>query len=304
MEWGYTYVSIRGSNGEGEEIPLTGSQGKDWPAVMLLPGAQGLTMPPVEVHGDSSPNLHGSIYRSSRYAQREVMLPVYLHGVDRRTLRRLKDKLTDALDPQNGYCVVKFTEADSRPRYLRCYYKGGVEGDEGEDSAGFHWARYGIQLTAHDPFFYSDAVQVAEWTFGKGEPFLSTRQGLFPLRLTQGLVSTPDLAVHNPGSVEAWPQWELRGPVRAFTVRLGEQSFAIPPSSADAVPAGRTLTIDTRPGHKVLRDEQGTNYWPRLAANPQLWALPSGPSRISVELAPGSAASSLRLSFQPRYKTY
>ncbi|MEU2513784.1 phage tail domain-containing protein [Streptomyces syringium] len=303
-EWGYTYVSIRGANGEGEEIPLTGAQGQDWPALMMLPGAQGLTMPPVELHADSSPNLHGSIYRSARYAQREVMLPVYLHGIDRRSLRHLRDKLLEALDPANGYCVLTFEESDSRPRYLNCYYKGGVEGDEGEDSAGFRWARYGIQLTAHDPFYYSDSMQVAKWTFGQGEAFLSTGGSFFPLRLEQGLVSSPELTVHNPGSVEAWPVWELTGPVRSFTFSLGEKSFSIPSASAEAVPAGRTLTVDTRPGYKTLVDDRGLNYWPRLAPNPQLWALPPGSSRVSVEMTPGSGAASLRLSFRPRYKSY
>lgn len=304
VEWGYTYVSIRGANGEGEEIPLTGSQGKDWPAIMIQAGAQGLDMPPVELHADASPNLHGSIYRSARYAQREVMIPVYIHGIDRRTLRQLKDRLIDALDPMNGYCVLKFMEADSRPRYLYAYYKGGVEGDEGEDSAGFRWTRFGIQLTAFDPWFYSDQVQVAEWKFGQGEAFLSTEKSLLPLRIEKGMVSTPDLSVYNPGSVEAWPVWELTGPVRGFKFSFNGQSFEIPASGTDVVAAGRTLTIDTRPGYKTLKDDQGKNYWSSLGANPQLWSIPKGWSSISVEMAPGSGASSLRLSFRPRFKTY
>ncbi|MEV0497423.1 phage tail family protein [Streptomyces spectabilis] len=265
----------------------------------------GLDMPPVELHGDASPNLHGSIYRSARYAQREVLLPLYLHGIDRRTLIRLKNELIDALDPLNGYCVIKFQEADSRPRYLYAYYKGGVEGDEGEDQAGFRWKRYGVGFTAFDPWFYSDRMQVAEWRFGQGEGFLSTAKSFLPLRLERGLVSTPDLAVHNPGDTAAWPVWELTGPVRGFRFSQGNSSFAIPAgSTSDAVPSGRTLTIDTRPGVKTVMDDQGMNYWPRLSANPQMWALPAGTSRISVEMAPGSGAASLRLTFRPRYKTY
>ncbi|MES9589960.1 phage tail domain-containing protein [Streptomyces sp. NPDC094045] len=304
VEWGFTYVSIRGQNGEGDEIPLTGSQGKDWPSIMIQSGAQGLDMPPVELHADSSPNLHGSIYRSARFAQREVMIPVYIHGIDRRTLRRLKRQLIDALDPMNGYCVLKFVEADSRPRYLFAYYKGGLEGDEGEDQAGFRWSRFGIQLTAFDPWFYSDETQVAEWKFGQGESFLSTDKGLFPLRLEKGLVSTPDLNVYNPGDTAAWPVWELIGPVRGFKFTFNKQSFEIPAASNDVVAGGRTLTVDTRPGYKTLLDDKGKNYWSSLGSNPQLWALPPGWSQISVDMAPGSSSASLRLSFKPRFKTY
>ncbi|UFQ16416.1 MULTISPECIES: phage tail domain-containing protein [Streptomyces] len=272
---------------------------------MIQSGAQGLDMPPVELHADASPNLHGSIYRSARYAQREVMIPVYIHGIDRRTLLRLKRQLTDALDPLNGYCVLKFMEGDSQPRYLRAYYKGGLEGDEGEDQAGFRWSRFGIQLTAFDPWFYSDQMQVAEWKFGQGASFLTTQDGSFlPLHLEKGLVSTPDLSVYNPGDVDAWPIWELTGPVRGFKFSFAGRSFEIPASGADVVAAGRTLTVDTRPGYKTLRDNQGKNYWSSLAPNPQLWPIPAGWSSISVEMAPGSGASSLRLSFKPRFKCY
>ncbi|MFH8346790.1 phage tail family protein [Streptomyces sp. NPDC018045] len=271
---------------------------------MIQSGAQGLDMPPVELHADASPNLHGSLYRSARYAQREVMIPVYLHGVDRRTLKRLKRRLVSALDPLAGYCVLKFVEADSQPRYLHCYYKGGLEGDEGEDTAGFRWAMFGIQFTAFDPFFYSDQLQVAEWKFGKGKGFLSTQGAFLPLGLEKGLVSTPDLAVHNPGDTEAWPVWELQGPVRGFRFSFGDKTFEIPAATTDVVAAGRTLTIDTRPGYKILRDDQGRNYWEDLSPNPVLWSVPSGTSKISVEMAPASGASSLRLSFRPRYKCY
>ncbi|MFT2017722.1 phage tail family protein [Streptomyces sp. 796.1] len=304
VEWGHTYVSIRGANGEGEEIPLTGSQGKDWPAIMLLPGAQGLDMPPVELHADASPNLPGSIYRSTRTAQREVMLPVHLHGVDRSTLKRLKRKLIRTLSPAAGYCVLKFVEADSQPRYLNCYYNGGLEGDEGEDRAGFRWATFGIQLTAFDPFFYSDQAQVAEWKFGRGEPFLSNVEVFLPTRLHKGIVSTPGLSVFNSGDVEAWPVWTVEGPVRGFKFSFDGQSFEAPTSSADVVAAGRTLTIDTRPGYKSLRDDEGRNYWESLGPNPQLWSIPAGTSRVSVEMAPGSGAASLRLSFRPRFESY
>ncbi|MFI1796354.1 phage tail domain-containing protein [Streptomyces sp. NPDC020379] len=304
MEWGHTYVSIRGNDGQGEEIPLTGSQGQDWPGITMQSGAQGLDMPPVELHADASPNLDGAIFRSARVAQREVMIPVFLYGIDRRTLLGLKRKLVSALNPKNGYCVLTFIEADSRPRYLYCRYKGGFEGDEGEDRAGFRWARYGLQFTAHDPWFYSDRVQVAEWKFGAGQPFLSAGGSFLPLHLERGLVSTTDLSVTNPGDVDAWPIWELRGPVRGFRFARAGSSFEILASGSDVVPAGRTLTVDTRPGYKSLKDDQGVNYWPLIGPNPALWPIPAGQSKISVEMIPGGGDASLRLTFQPRYETY
>ncbi|QUI30686.1 phage tail family protein [Streptomyces alfalfae] len=307
MDWGHTYVSITGSNGQGEEIPLVGFATREWPAIFMQAGATGLDAPPVELYSDESPNLDGSMYRSSRTAAREVMIPVFLYGIDRRTLRALKRKLISALSPKNGYCVLKFMEADSQPRYLYCYYKGGMEGNEGTDNAGFRWVKYGIQLTAMDPWFYSDDIQVAEWTFGGGTGFLRQGESLYPLKLSAGTLNNSSIPIVNPGEVAAWPVWKITGPVKGFefTGPTGA-SFGITGAQdgADVVPDGRVLTVDTRPGYKTLRDDGGKNYYPLLDANPELWSAPSGRSTAGIELVAGAGTASLRLSLRPRYETY
>lgn len=307
VKWEHTYVSIRGSQGQGEEIPLTGFSNRAWPGIVLMPGATGLDAPPVELHSDESPNLDGSIFRSARTAAREVMIPLYLYAVDRRTLKELKSKLLRALDARKGYCVLKFMETDSAPRYLRCYYKGGMEGDESTENSGFTWTRYGLQLTAFDPWFYSDEIPVAQWVFGEGDPFLSTVQPFFPLHITSGRVSESAISVENPGDIEAWPVWQITGPVKSFRfISPKGEAFGIAArqDGTDVVAAGRTLTIDTRPGYKLLRDDQGVNYWPLLEANPVLWAIPDGRSQVGVQLTSSSSAAKLRMSLTPRYGSY
>ncbi|MFF4406126.1 phage tail domain-containing protein [Streptomyces sp. NPDC001404] len=307
MVWGHTYVSITGGGGEGEEIPLTSFTDRRWPGILLQAGATGLDTPPFELHADSSPNLDGSIYRSARAAAREVMLPVYLYGIDRRSLKELKRKLISALNPKRGYCVLKFIEADSQVRKLYCYYKGGMEGNESADNAGFRWVKYGIQLTAFDPWFYSDDLRVAEWQFNQGEGFLRTDKGLFPLRLNRGALADQEIPVINPGEVEAWPVWEIRGPVRSFTFTSPSgASFGIttPGGGTDVVPEGRVLTVNTRPGHKTISDETGRNYWPLLDSNPQLWPVEAGKSTVGVRFVAGNGPSSLKLTLRPRYESY
>ncbi|WP_043470308.1 phage tail domain-containing protein [Kitasatospora sp. MBT66] len=308
MAWGHTHVTITGSNGQGEEIPLTSFASREWPVVLIQAGATGLDMPPVELHSDASPNLHGSIYRGARIAERQFMIPVYLHGVDRRTLKDLKRRLISALNPMNGYCVLRFTEGDSLTHTLYAYYRDGMQGDEGVDNAGFRFMKFGLQFTAFDPFYHGQDTQVAEWQFGDGKAFLKTGKGLFPLALNKGLLSSEAIPVVNPGSVEAWPMWELKGPVRGFKMTgPAGTSFGIaagPVGSPDAVPAGRTLIIDSRPGIKTLKDDQGTNYWPRVDAAPALWSVPAGKSAVSVDLVAAGAGASLRLSFRPRFESY
>ncbi|MFJ8041216.1 phage tail family protein [Kitasatospora sp. NPDC096147] len=301
--WEHTYVSLTGANGQGEEIPLTGHAGNRWPGIWLQAGATGLDAPPYELHSDDSPNLDGSIYRSTRVTQREVMLPLYLYGVDRRTLREQKRRLTQALDPQLGYVALKFVEADGQARILRAYYKGGLEGNEAEDRAGFTWAKYGLVFTALDPWFYSDTEQVADWSFGTGQPMLGK---LLPLRLSSGSRTATDLPIYNRGDCAASPIWTLTGPVMSFRISYGTRSFGIDadPVGLPVIPAGTTLTIDTRPGIKTIRDDKGTNFYPRLADNPQFWGVPVGRSTARVEVIAGSGTASVRLKFEPRYASY
>ncbi|MGI5196930.1 phage tail domain-containing protein [Streptomyces sp. CA-288835] len=265
-------------------------------------------MPAFGLFSDESPNLDGSIYRSARAAAREIMIPVYLHGIDRQSVNQLKRKLFQALNPKRGYCLLKFTEGNNRTRQISAYYKGGMEGAEGE-TAGFTWARYGLNFTAMDPWFYPSRLQSVRWDFGTGEALLSTTTGFFPLHLSDGVMGGPgeSLIIDNPGDIEAWPIWELHGPIKSFNLTgpTGEVVKASPPSDgSDLVPSGRVLTIDTRPGKKTVKDNTGVNYWSKLETNPQFWPVEPGDTNASVSVVTGAGKAAVVLSFYPRYASY
>ncbi|AYG80000.1 hypothetical protein DWB77_02120 [Streptomyces hundungensis] len=304
--WGHTKVTITGGNGE--EIPLTDFSGRAWPAIFLQDGATGLDLPPMEVHSDTSPNLDGGWFRSTRAAERPILLPLYLYGIDRRTILNLKRKLSRTLNPKNGACILRFTEGDSTSRYLTAYYKGGMEGNEGTDNAGFTWCRYGVQLTAFDPWFYGDRDVVAEWKTGAGKVFLKGAGKPFvPLDISTGTISSRGVTVFNPGDVEAWPVWEIAGPVRSFTISGPDgRQFGINPkdTSSDLIGTGETLTVDTRPGYKTITRSNGENLWPKLDPNPSMFELPAGESRVNVQMNPGASSAALRLSIRPRFESY
>lgn len=304
-DWQHTYVSLRGANGQGEVIPLTGLTNGSWPAIVLQPGVSGLDLPPFELHADDSPNLDGSSFRSTRAASRQILLPVYVYGIDRRTLREFKRRLANVLNPRNGYCTLTFIEQDGVPRRINCYYAGGMEGNESADAAGFRWISYGIQLTAMDPWFYGDTEVSARWSFGSAMPFLGS--SFFPLQLGSGTQATNTIEVDNPGDVEAWPIWTITGPLKSFELTGPDGSkFGIPAQAGglDVLPAGRTLTIDTRPGYKTVRDDQGNNYFPQLGASPSLWSVPPGISTVKTDLVAGSGTPSVMVRLEPRYATY
>jgi hypothetical protein len=304
-DWQRTYVSITGSNGEGEEIPLTGFQNRWWPAIVIQPGASGLDMPPFELHADDSPNLDGSIYRGSRAVARQILLPVFVYGVDRKTLTSFKRKLASALNPKNGFCVLTFIEQDGAARRIKCYYVNGMEGNESVDTSGFDWVSYGIQLTAVDPWFYGDTEEVADWTFGTPLPFLGNP--FFPIKLSTGTPASGQLIVNNPGDIEAWPVWTITGPLKSFKFTGPDgSSWGIPAAAggADVLANGRTLTVDSRPGYKTITDDLGTNYFPLMSANPNFWSVPVGTSTIQADLVAGSGTPSVKVEIFPRYTTY
>ncbi|MEV0472322.1 phage tail domain-containing protein [Streptomyces prunicolor] len=298
-------MSIRGKNGEGEEIPLTGFKSSSWPAIVLQPGVSGLDLPPFDLHTDDSPNLDGSMFRGARAVARQVLLPVFVYGIDRRTLRDFKRKLANALNPKAGYCVLTFVEQDGIPRRLQCYYTGGMEGNESADTAGFSWISYGIQLNAVSPWFYSDTQQAASWSFGTAQPFLGNP--FFPVRLDDGTPSSSTLTVDNPGDIEAWPVWSITGPLKEFEFTGPDGTrFGIPAQAggADCLQSGRTLTIDCRPGYKTVKDDQGTNYFPLMSSNPSLWSVPSGTSTFQTDLVSGSGTPTVKMALDPRYASY
>ncbi|MFI2909461.1 phage tail domain-containing protein [Streptomyces sp. PDY-4] len=266
-------------------------------------------MPPYALFSDDSPNLDGSIFRSARASSREIMIPVFLFGIDRRTVNQLKRQLFQALNPARGYCVLTFTEGDGRSRKLSCYYKGGMEGAEDSSTAGFTWAKYGLTFTAMDPWFYSDRDESKRWDFGAGDPFLSPVTSFFPVKISSGVLGGDGqgLAINNPGDIEAWPVWELRGPIKSFSLTspYGESIAAAPPSDgSDLVASGRRLIIDTRPGRKTVKDSTGTNYWDRLSSNPQFWSIDPGESSADISVVTGSGKAAVTLSFSPRYASY
>ncbi|QJS09100.1 phage tail family protein [Streptomyces argyrophyllae] len=316
VDWQRTFVSITGSNGEGEEIPLTGFTNGAWPAIVLQPGVSGLDMPPFDLHTDDSPNLDGSSFRGVRAAARQILLPVYVYGIDRKTLRSFKRRLANALNPKNGFCLLTFIEQDGVARRIKCYYANGMEGNEAVGAAGFTYVSYGIQLNAVDPWFYGDTEVVANWSFGQPHPFLGNP--FLPLQLNSGTPASGTLIVENPGDIEAWPVWTITGPLKSFSFTgpavpqpagatpKPPPSWGIPaqPGGADCLATGRTLTVDCRPGYKTITDDQGTNYFPLMSANPELWSVPPGISTVQANLVSGSGTPTVKMELLPRYATY
>jgi hypothetical protein len=160
-----------------------------------------------------------------------------------------------------------------------------------------------------DPCFYPTRSESMRWTFGAGSPLLSTSVPFFPMHLVDGVMggNGEHLTIVNPGDIEAWPIWQLHGPIKSFalTSPSGDSVKAPAPSDgSDLVATGRMLTIDTRPGKKTVADNLGNNFWGKLDTNPRFWSVEPGETEVSVSVVTGSASAAVALSFYPRYASY
>jgi hypothetical protein len=102
------------------------------------------------------------------------------------------------------------------------------------------WASYGVSLVADDPFWRGSPVrrtwaQSAETDFYGG--------GTAPVFNISSGSQLGSATMSNPGSVEAWPVWTIRGPLTSVTVGVDGRTVAW----NVALVEGDILVIDTDP---------------------------------------------------------
>jgi hypothetical protein len=237
---------------EGVAIWLEGWDGSLWrldseeSGLVLMRGARGFGMVTVEHHRDEHAILPGSTWRDARVLNREVFLPLYVFSDgssrdwqehNRRFWRIMRTRKT---------ALLHVMWPDGTRRHLRVRYeKGGEEAFE-LDPVFYGWAKYGIYLTAEQPYWEATEPEAREWGtalpvyfFGGGtdEPTLGPPFGIAKPS-TAGRT-----AITNPGDVEAWPVWTITGPMTSCELGVDGATISVPFSLS----TGDVLVIDTRP---------------------------------------------------------
>ncbi|MEU2867745.1 hypothetical protein ABZ769_00845 [Streptomyces olivoreticuli] len=160
----------------GAEFLLTADLSHQGACIAILPGPTGLDAPPVQATVTEYAGMDGGRLVKVRATSRRITLPLLLWAPNRPELLALKRGLVAALVAEREPCVLRVAEADGTARSIRVHYTGGMEGDEGNDGAGLAFTRYGLQLTAPDPYWYG--VERVETFRVHGAPaFLSRPAG-------------------------------------------------------------------------------------------------------------------------------
>ena len=226
----------------------TGDDGRTWPltapdaagGVVLMRGVQGLAAPTFTHFRDTYASMHGSRWRDYRADAREVFWPTYIfHDAGTAEWRALNRDFMRTMSPRRTG-VWRVQSGDQPARSLRLRYEKGLEAAFDLDPTKFGWAKYGIYLTADQPYWEGEPISQS-WS--TAEPVYFFDAGGSPAFHISGPPAVEVATMTNPGDVEAWPVWTFTGPLSAAEVGVGGQTV----SWEMDLEEGDELVIDTRP---------------------------------------------------------
>lgn len=164
----------------------------------LRDGARGMGLPSRSVESTPLPAGNGSAFRSQRFDESEVMLPISIRGANAtevaqrsRNLERILKVVSD-----NPIELIVRTDNGSTTRRRKVFYEQGLEGAVGGQDSHFTWRHAQVIFRALDPMWYGDERVVTQRVNPERKPFLT---GLPTIRRRTNLVKD--------GGVEGPDRW-------------------------------------------------------------------------------------------------
>jgi hypothetical protein len=264
--------------------------------VYLKAGVRGMTMPTMIRYTQKSPAVAGSIYRGTIPDERDVLWPlkVFRNSGSQDWINHNRAFWRTMHPEKTGTWVV--TQPGGEYRTLTCRFvddgqfawAGDVEVDP--ELAGF--ANYGISLVAEQPYWQGAPISI-NWSPAASRPFFSTSGSVFGISSSNAVFGA---RISNPGSVDAWPVWTVRGPFTSATVGVGNDTVTLP----FTVAAGHWVQIDTDPTVQTAFDDLGVDRTPDLGSVDFAQVPPGDPSDLNVTMA---GSGSVDVTITPSYYT-
>lgn len=144
-------VTLKSSAGEIELSTVGGASG-----VFLLDGVRGFGLPEREIESTPLPAVHGSVFRSTRFAESEMMLPVAFRDTDQSRVSVRVREFERVLVPASSEPVELIVRAPKlgtvRRRWV--YYTDGLQGGLGGQDSHVGWRHCAVKLLALDPLWF------------------------------------------------------------------------------------------------------------------------------------------------------
>lgn len=264
--------------------------------VYLKPGLRGWGVPGVDRYASTSPALAGSRWRGSRTQEREVFWP----------LRVFSDAGSQAwLDYDSAFWrtmhpdrpgVWSVTQPNGTTRRLTCRFVDDGSATFDIDPALVGWTDYGVTLVAEQPFWTGDPI-TASWSNDGLAPFLGGPSGsgrATPFYISRGN-TIGSAKMPNPGDVDAYPVWTIKGPASSVTVGVAGSTITY----SVAIPTNGSVVIDTRPGSESVVDQDGNDLVGNLSGAVSFAPIPaSEAAELSLSLA---GTGSVSATIEPCY---
>lgn len=226
----------------------TGWDGSVWDlanmasGVVLLDGIRGLGLPTGTRFRDQSPASHGSQHQGFKWDEREVFWPLKTwHESGRKFIERDRAFFKTLHPAKIGRWTV--THPDGTPRHLDLRLEPSTA-DPGPELMPtlFGWARYGIYLTADQPFWVG-APSIRSFKAPTSPEAFFEPNGPHLFNIGQGF-TLANASIDNIGDEESYPKWFLDNGIAAGSwVGVGALVVNIP----FVVPEGKCLVIDSDP---------------------------------------------------------
>lgn len=281
-------------------LPLTGRAGR-----ILLPGATGLELPPIDVVRQSTPGMPGGWLEEINVLERPIFLPVAFHSIVSQAeffakLAELREVVTDWDNIEIGQTGTFRLVVSSLlgERVLDVTYTEGWDAALGTNS-GSDWEKFGLNLVAVAPYWRQRNPLERNFSLTPGKPFLGDGSGAnpWPRRLSSSVAGSGGLRVTVDGDVSVWPELEVTGPVASAGISYPGTSVMIPLGLS----AGETLTLITDPRARSAR-LGGQIAWDQVNYDATFSPLRRGDNRISMLITGASDDAAIRIRWTPQWK--
>lgn len=297
------------------------------PGWFTMDGPSGWGAPPYEIVTDPL-GAGGESVRAIRQKGSHILWPIYIGGRNHVEFCDRWNAVVDAITMTSEMIpgrlrVERPVPGGARWREIPCFYEDGLGGEPGENHL---YAKPVVQLYAPGGLWSGDrsirATKDYETGSGGGggggggggksfyAPFMTVSSSKVtsaaPAGSTEGGgggADGPTTDIVNPGTVDAWPVWKIRGPLSKITATntsTGER-FAVTYDLLDK----QVMVITTARGSvRGPGDISLARYvdWFNPSGT-KLWPVRRGLNKIAFQIDGAATGTRLEFSFVPRYKT-
>ncbi|MBT1630460.1 phage tail family protein [Curtobacterium flaccumfaciens pv. oortii] len=269
---------------------------------ILMPGATGLELPPVDVATLVTPGVPGSQLQEITIGEREVFLPMKFASDESQEaffvqLNELRGLLTGSWWRKVTGLTGTFrlgVSSSAGERLLDVTYKSGMEGAHGGADSGTRWQKFGLTLVAADPFWHAREKTVKTFTVQSGEVFLADGSGSapWPRSLTSAVVIGNGMQMDVDGDVPVWIDMDVTGPATLASVEFPGTNVVM----SSSIPDGEALSLVTHPLRRSAR-LGGQVAWSKFTFNSTFAPLMPGRNSVNIALNSSGDGTSLTVSW-------